>query len=127
MAVRVSRFAKDHVRAATEAGRAGHVTKLPPGSANAIPGVPAATTRGFRAGFIDIKRSSTQVVSVHAVDCSIAFTVIAHLYKSKPAGLSRFAIRYDIYPVNCAVSLKQRTDILLGRAETQIPDENVFH
>jgi len=65
-------------------------------------------------------------MSIHAANCSLAFTVVAHLDKSKPAGLPGLAIRYDIYPVNFAVSLKQQTDILLGGPKTQVPDKIFF-
>ena len=50
-------------------------------------------------------------------DCVIAFDVIRHFDERKPSGLSRITIGYDVHPVNCAIRLKERTEILLGRTE----------
>jgi hypothetical protein len=126
MPARLSRFVENHRKRATKFDER-RVDDLPAGSAAATPSVPATTASGLRAGFIDVERPATDLVSVHAADCSLALTVVAHLDKSKTSWLSCIAVRYDIHPVNCAVGLKQRTDILLGRPKTQVPDENVFH
>jgi Cu/Ag efflux pump CusA len=62
-----------------------------------------------------------------AVNCcngSVAFSVVGHFHKAKTAGLSGVAVRNDIYAINRAIRLEQRTDILFAGVEAEIAHED---
>jgi hypothetical protein len=80
----------------------------------------AATAAAFSLGtrFVDVKRPAANFFPVDGFNRPLAFPVIRHFDESKPSGLPGITISDDVDTINTAVSFKQRTDVLLGCAET---------
>jgi hypothetical protein len=85
------------------------------------------TACALRTRFVDVKRSAANLFSVYRVNGAIAFRVVRHLYEGKPSGLTRITVGNNVYTVHTTVSFKQRTDVLFGRAETQVSYKNILH
>jgi hypothetical protein len=78
-------------------------------------------------GFVDVKRSAVQVLTIERGDGVVAFDVVGHLDKSEPSGSSRVAVGYDIHTIHASVACKERTDSLFRGPKTEVTYKDVFH
>jgi hypothetical protein len=95
-------------------------------AATTITPAPASSSAfGFGAGFVDSERSSTKLLAVQGCDCFVTFTIIRHFNKAKT--LHCVTISHDVYTIDTAVCFKEGTDVLFGRIEAEISNENIPH
>src|SRR5436190_8882606 len=87
----------------------------------------AARTIGFGPGLVDGEGSPANVCTVDTGNSLSGLIVIRHFNKAEALGLARVPVRHKVHTIDSPIGFKQRTDALLGRAETQIADIDVKH
>ena len=81
--------------------------------------VPAATAFS-RPRFIDVQSPAIEFPPVECSDGFVALTVIAHFDKGEPLGPSGLAIGYQVYSVNGAIFLKERSNCIFASSEAEV-------
>jgi len=109
-----------------DGGRSITALSLPAFATETAAATAAAGAFRFGTRFVDVQRATGQIDAVNGGDRFLAFAIVCHFDESKTAGLPRVAIRDDVYPTNCAVSFKQRTDRIFLRPKTEVSNVNVF-
>jgi hypothetical protein len=101
-------------------------------AATAVAAMPAAAATAkpavfLRTGFVDLQISAVEFSSIKSSDCTLGFIVSAHLNESKASGLSRVAIRDQVYTFNGSILFEQRSNVCLGCAEAKISNKYILH
>src|SRR5882724_8796386 len=81
----------------------------------------------LRPCLVNVQCSTTNLSSVYALDCTIPFRIIGHFDERKTTGLAAVPVCDDVHTIHGTVCFEQRTDVLLGGLETEIPYEYVLH
>jgi hypothetical protein len=113
--------------AATAAAAPAAATTAAVATAPAAATTTRATALSFRTSFVDVKSSAADFLAVNGINRTITFRVIRHFDEGEPSRLARITIGDNVHSIYTAVRLKQRTDILFGRTETQVSNKNVLH
>jgi hypothetical protein len=84
-------------------------------------------TTAFGAGLIDIQSPLAEKLSVQSPNGVFGLAVIRHFDKCKTPWAAGITIFDQRDGVNRSMRLEQVTDLILGRAEIQVADVDVFH
>jgi hypothetical protein len=78
----------------------------------------AASAIFLGTSFVDVQRSTVQVSAIQFGDGSIGLRAIAHLDEPKTSGLTRVAVRDEVYTLNAAVGFEHGSNRIFGCSET---------
>jgi len=92
-----------------------------------VPAEPtAARARFLRPGFVNIEYATIEFAPVESRNCALAFSIIAHLDKTKAPGPAGFPVRHEIHAVNSPVRFEHGSKGIFGGSEAEVSDKYIL-